>query len=89
LIHVTRFFREPDSFDVLSSQVFSEIANERSEDEPIRIWVPGCATGEEAYSVAIALMEVFGEQAAGRRIQIFATDVSENASNTRGRASTR
>jgi two-component system CheB/CheR fusion protein len=79
LIHVTRFFREPDSFDVLSSQVFPEIATERSEDEPVRIWVPGCATGEEAYSVAIALMEVLGDQAASRRIQIFATDVSETA----------
>ena len=52
---------------------------ERSEDEPIRIWVPGCATGEEAYSVAIAMMEVLGDQASARRIQIFATDVSENA----------
>jgi two-component system CheB/CheR fusion protein len=79
LIHVTRFFREPESFDVLNGQVFPEIAAERSEDEPIRIWVPGCATGEEAYSVAISLMEVLGEHAASRRIQIFATDVSENA----------
>jgi len=79
LIHVTRFFREPESFQVLSTQVFPEIVSARSEDEPIRIWVPGCATGEEAYSVAIALMEVLGDHASSRRVQIFATDVSESA----------
>ena len=79
LIHVTRFFRDPDSFTTLASQVLTEIVHERPEDEPIRIWVPGCATGEEAYSVAIALMEVLGDQASSRRVQIFATDVSENA----------
>src|SRR5262245_46383409 len=79
LIHVTRFFREPDSFNVLTSEVFPEIIEARSEEEPIRIWVPGCATGEEAYSVAIALMEALGDQASNRRLQIFATDVSESA----------
>ena len=79
LIQVTRFFREPESFSVLTTQVFPEIIGERSEDEAIRIWVPGCATGEEAYSVAIALMETLGPQSTGRRIQVFATDVSESA----------
>ncbi len=79
LIHVTRFFREPESFDVLRSQVFPEIVSARSEDEPIRIWIPGCATGEEAYSVAIALMEILDDHANSRRVQIFATDVSESA----------
>jgi len=79
LIHVTRFFRDPDSFAVLATEVFPEIVDSRSEEEAIRIWVPGCATGEEAYSVAIALMEVLGDRASGRRVQIFATDVSESA----------
>jgi two-component system, chemotaxis family, CheB/CheR fusion protein len=79
LIHVTRFFRDPDSFAVLASEVFPEIVDGRSEEESIRIWVPGCATGEETYSVAIALMEVLGDRASGRRLQIFATDVSESA----------
>src|SRR5262245_52351785 len=78
LIHVTRFFRDPDSFKVLESHALQEIAVERGED-PIRIWVPGCATGEEAYSVAIVLMELLGERAADRKVQIFATDVSDSA----------
>jgi two-component system CheB/CheR fusion protein len=79
LIHVTRFFREPESFDVLAREVFSELIAERPEDESIRIWVPGCATGEETYSVAMVLMEALGDHANGRRVQIFATDVSESA----------
>jgi two-component system CheB/CheR fusion protein len=79
LIHVTRFFREPESFEVLAREVFSELIAERSDDEPIRIWVPGCATGEETYSVAMVLIESFGDHASDRRIQIFATDVSESA----------
>jgi two-component system CheB/CheR fusion protein len=78
LIHVTRFFREPDSFAILADQVFPELVD-RDEEEPIRIWIPGCATGEESYSVAITLMEVLGDEASNRRIQVFATDVSENA----------
>src|SRR5262249_20843432 len=79
LIHVTRFFRDPDSFSVLNSHVYPEIARERPDDAPIRIWVPGCATGEEAYSVGISLMEFLGDHSNGRRVQIFATDVSESA----------
>ena len=77
LIHVTRFFRDPDSFKALETSGLSELALERS-DDPIRVWVPGCATGEEAYTVAIVLMEALGDQAADRRIQIFATDVSDS-----------
>ncbi|HSL24174.1 MAG TPA: chemotaxis protein CheB [Vicinamibacterales bacterium] len=86
LIHVTRFFRDPEAFKALEAHVLPEIALARTE-VPIRIWVPGCATGEEAYSVAIVLMEMLGDRAAGRRIQIFATDVSE-AAIERARAGT-
>jgi two-component system CheB/CheR fusion protein len=78
LIHVTRFFRDPDSFKALEAHAFPDIMFERSE-EPIRIWVPGCATGEEAYSVAIVLMEILGDRVSECKIQIFATDVSEAA----------
>jgi two-component system CheB/CheR fusion protein len=78
LIHVTRFLRDPESFQVMTSQVFTELVRERTED-PIRIWVPGCATGEEAYSIGICLLEIFGERVTERRIQVFATDVSESA----------
>lgn len=80
LIHVTRFFREPDSFKALSETVFPAIlANRQGSNDPVRVWVPGCATGEEPYSIAIALLEALGENASGVPIQIFATDVSEVA----------
>jgi two-component system CheB/CheR fusion protein len=79
LIHVTRFFREPESFDALREHVFPQIVANRRGDAPIRVWVCGCATGEEAYSVAIALLEFMGEPSRAVPIQIFATDVSENA----------
>src|SRR5262245_61097977 len=79
LIHVTRFFREPESFDALRSQVFPEVLARRDDESSIRVWVCGCATGEEAYSVAMSLLEYLGDEAPSVRIQIFATDVSEQA----------
>ncbi|HUE39030.1 MAG TPA: chemotaxis protein CheB, partial [Candidatus Binatia bacterium] len=83
LIHVTRFFRDPESFTALAEEVFPEIlargGGESRVDDPIRIWVPGCSTGEEAYSVAITLLECLGEKATGTPIQIFASDISETA----------
>jgi two-component system, chemotaxis family, CheB/CheR fusion protein len=78
LIHVTRFFRDPDSYTALQQQVLAELVRERSQ-EAIRIWIPGCATGEEAYTVAICLLETLGDRVTERRIQIFATDVSDGA----------
>src|SRR6185436_9641007 len=79
LIRVTEFFRDPDSFDALRRYVFPAICEGRSRKEVIRIWVPGCATGEEAYSVAIALLEYLGDRLPGPPAQIFGTDVSESA----------
>ncbi len=79
LIHVTRFFREPESFKALGQGVFPKLVEDRREDQPIRAWVSGCATGEEAYSLAISLLEFLHEQHQDIRIQIFATDVSEAA----------
>jgi two-component system CheB/CheR fusion protein len=85
LIHVTRFFRESDSFAALMEVVFPAIISKRPEEfqreSPIRIWTPGCATGEEAYSVAISLVEFLGENLGGVPVQIFATDISEPAIN--------
>jgi len=79
LIHVTRFFRDPDSFKALVAEVFPKLVQGRRGINPIRIWLPGCSTGEEAYSVAIALLEHLGDEASGVPVQIFATDVSETA----------
>ena len=79
LIRVTEFFRDPTAFDALRQDVLPALCEGRSPKEPIRIWVPGCATGEEVYSVAIAVLEYFGDGLPPLRIQIFGTDVSEAA----------
>jgi two-component system CheB/CheR fusion protein len=79
LIHVTSFFRDPESFDALKSKVFPIIAKDKSPGTPIRIWVAGCSTGEEAYSIAICLLEFFAEQVPRLPIQIYATDISDTA----------
>jgi two-component system CheB/CheR fusion protein len=79
LINVTGFFRDPETFEALKKTVFPRIMENRSAENPIRIWVAGCSSGEEAYSVAIALLEFLGNQATGTPIQIFATDIDANA----------
>jgi two-component system, chemotaxis family, CheB/CheR fusion protein len=80
LITVTSFFRIPEQFDALKKTVFPEILAGKTRQRPVRIWVPGCATGEEAYSIALALQEFMEKEKARMpelNIQIFATDVSE------------
>jgi two-component system CheB/CheR fusion protein len=79
LIHVTRFFREPDSFAAIATHVLPKIVAARRDGQLIRVWVSGCSTGEEAYSVAIVLVEFLGERLGTVPVQIFATDVSEAA----------
>ncbi|MDI1229257.1 MAG: chemotaxis protein CheB [bacterium] len=78
LINVTSFFRDPDVFKNLKTEVFPEMTKgERS--APIRIWVPGCSTGQEPYSLAMALFEFMDEKSIHIPIQIFATDLDEDA----------
>lgn len=77
LIRVTSFFRDPESFDILSARVFPQVCEGRTPKDPVRIWVPGCASGEEVYSIAIALVEYLGDRLPSAGIQIFGTDVSE------------
>jgi two-component system, chemotaxis family, CheB/CheR fusion protein len=79
LINVTGFFRDPDAFEALSAEVFPQLMENRAPGVPIRIWVPGCSTGEEVYSIAISLLEFLGEKVSHTPIQIFATDISEHA----------
>jgi two-component system CheB/CheR fusion protein len=79
LIHVTRFFRDPESYDALARVVFPAIVDHRPRETPIRVWVSGCATGEEAYSIAIVLAEFLAKRQSDFKIQIFATDVSDTA----------
>src|SRR5438309_5640933 len=79
LVNVTRFFRDADAFRILERSVFPIIIKQRPADAPIRIWAPGCATGEEAYSLAIELLESLGDESETVPIQLFGTDVSETA----------
>jgi two-component system, chemotaxis family, CheB/CheR fusion protein len=79
LINVTSFFRDADAFEALKQEVFPAMMRDRSPESPIRVWVAGCSTGEEAYSIAICLLEFLAHQLRKPSIQIFATDVSELA----------
>ena len=78
LIGVTSFFRDPESFEKLK-KLLSDIVKSKPENGQIRIWVPGCSTGEEAYSVAILLRECQDEEKKGLKVQIFATDIDGKA----------
>jgi two-component system, chemotaxis family, CheB/CheR fusion protein len=77
LIHVTSFFRDPEAFELLKTKVFPTITQNKSVELPIRIWVAGCSTGEEVYSIAICLLEFLADRVTQPPIQIFATDISE------------
>ena len=76
LIHVTEFFRDPAAFDALRRQVLPRLLEQREESTPIRVWVPGCSTGEEVYSIAMCLLEALGDGGPRVPIQIFGTDLS-------------
>ncbi len=79
LIHVTSFFRDRGAFEALRKKVFPALIKNRSPESDIRIWVPGCSTGEEAYSIAISLLEFLDEKRVNFAVKIFATDISEEA----------
>ncbi|MDB6062543.1 MAG: chemotaxis protein [Verrucomicrobiaceae bacterium] len=79
LISVTNFFRDRDAFEVLEHQVIPSLFSNRDDPDPIRAWVAGCATGEEAYSISILLREYMDVHSAATRAQIFATDIDERA----------
>jgi two-component system CheB/CheR fusion protein len=85
LINVTSFFRNPKMFEALKMEVFPAIAKSRETDVAIRLWTPGCSSGEETYSIAMSLLEYLGDKAFKVPIQIFGTDVSE-ASIVRARS---
>ena len=78
LIGVTSFFREPEAFDELVEQVFPKLFRP-DRDEPVRVWVPGCSTGEEAYTLAMLMHEAAAKHNCTASIQIFATDIDEKA----------
>jgi two-component system CheB/CheR fusion protein len=79
LIRVTHFFRDPEVFEVLGRRVFPGLIRKAPVDGGIRIWVSGCSTGEEAYSIGICFLEVAAQMQSRVPVQIFATDINEAA----------
>lgn len=79
LINVTSFFRDPKAFDVLKSDVLEKLIKERKPDQKIRIWIPGCSTGQEPYTMAILLHELIEKLKSKPEIQIIATDIDHAA----------
>ncbi|MFZ1398177.1 MAG: chemotaxis protein CheB [Candidatus Promineifilaceae bacterium] len=79
LIGVTSFFRDHDAFAALESQAIPRIFANKASGDPIRIWVPGCSTGEEAYSIAILLQEKMEALRQHFKVQLFATDIDPEA----------
>jgi len=79
LIGVTGFFRDRDAFQALRQRAIVPIVRQAERGSTIRVWVPGCATGEEAYSLAIEVMDEIRERHADLRLQIFATDIDKDA----------
>lgn len=80
LINVTRFFRDPKVFDLLAGQIIPELIRDSPPDQPLRIWVAGCSTGEETYSLAMLVQEqIVRAQRQDIEVQLFASDVDADA----------
>jgi two-component system, chemotaxis family, CheB/CheR fusion protein len=79
LISVTSFFRDPTSFDSLKATVFRQLLARASGDDAVRLWIVGCSTGEEAYSLSMALLETMEETGRTRPLSVFGTDVNPQA----------
>ena len=79
LIKVTSFFRDPELWDELSTKVIPRMLSEKPSGEEIRVWCPGCATGEEAFTAAMVLAEAMGASFANQEIRVFGTDVDDAA----------
>jgi two-component system CheB/CheR fusion protein len=79
LITVTNFFRDPEAFDLLGKKTIPDLLKQKKPDSSLRVWVPGCATGEEAYSLAILIHEAMDKLDKHLKVQIFATDIDSEA----------
>ncbi len=83
LIHVTSFFRDPEVFDAVKALVLPKLLEKRPPDSPLRVWVPGCSTGEEVYSLAMAITEFLEEtRQAAVPLKLFGTDISASSIDT-------
>jgi len=81
LINVTEFFRDPPMWTHLQEEALPAMLAEKADDEPIRVWSAGCATGQESCTIAMVLCEILGAEAFARRVKIYATDIDEEALN--------
>ncbi len=79
LINVTCFFRDEATWKFLSEAVLPQIVSRKKDDAPIRLWGAGCASGEEAYSLAMLFAEALGKEALHAKVKIYATDVDEES----------
>lgn len=79
LINVTSFFRDPDAWEFISAEVIPRLLAERGPADPIRVWSAGCASGQEAYTLAMLFAEALGPDGFRERVKIYATDVDEDA----------
>jgi two-component system CheB/CheR fusion protein len=85
LINVTSFFRDAEIFEALKTRIFPQLLSQRNTHTPLRIWVPGCSTGQEVYSLAMTLLEYLSEHGLQTPIQIFGTDLDEERSLKKAR----
>ena len=74
---MTQFFRDPQAFETLQAEIIPRLLKDKGADDQIRVWVPGCATGEEVYSIAILLKEAIDQQSGNPKVQIFGTDIDD------------
>ena len=82
LINVTQFFRDQAAFETLAESVIPQMVAAHADDRPLRIWVPGCSTGEEAYSLAILFLEAFEASKRPLKLQVFASDIDASSIET-------
>src|SRR5262249_55485626 len=79
LINVTEFFRDPPAWEHLRTAVLPTLLAGKEDDEPVRVWSAGCASGQEVYTCAMVLAELLGVDAYRDRVKIYATDIDEDA----------
>jgi len=87
LINVTSFFRDPEAWEYIADKIVPAILLAKNSGEPIRVWSAGCASGQEAYTVAMVLAEAMGVEAFRERVKIYASDIDEEALNEARQAS--
>ena len=82
LINVTNFFRDPEAFESLKQGALKDIIEEKSDFDILRVWIPGCSSGEEVYSIAIIIRELLEETNKNLEVQIFGTDLDSDSIKT-------